>query len=198
MEDKAKRILQLKEWRYNTPKIMKIPYRTRIDEELKKKLKQFAGSAKKMTIRTYSHRDEMKEFKTAFYPEIPTKTALKKIAEFVKQYNVLLQEAIDVNTTLITGNVAIRQNGSGFYDILKGRYRVRDVDRPPPGATRISIIFNSFGSIQDNDMRGIIYSLKDIPFLVPFKEGVIIEFDLHEEDIGEKKENLLIWEYRPM
>jgi len=202
MLEKYERIQQLKLWGYNTPKIMKIEYNKRIDENFIKKLKLFAGDAKKMTIRTYSPRDELREFKTPFFPEIPTEEAIEKIKTLTSKYIVLFQEAIDVNTTILTGNIALRKDGSGFYEILKGKYRVRDVDNPPPGAKRIVKVFSSIKEIEDSNMRDIIFTIKDIPFLTPYEKGyekgVIIEFDLHSEGVGEKKENLVLWEYRPL
>jgi Cu/Ag efflux protein CusF len=196
MFEKFYRIQQLKKWGYNTPMMMKIEYGTIFSDELYKKLKEFAGSAKKMTVRTYSPWDENREFKTDFYSEIRIKEAINKIKVLLPKYHVLFQEAIDVNTTLITGNIALKKQGNGFYDILKGPYRVRDVDNPPRGAKRISIQFSSLLDIQDIQMRKIVYEIKDIALLAPYDEGVIVEFNLNSEPIGEKKENLILWEYR--
>jgi len=196
-EDKAERINQLKEWGYNTPKVTKIAYGTKYDKILYQKLKKFAGSAEKMTVRTYSRKDEMKESKLDFFPEIPTEEAIRIVEKLVSKYNVLFQEAIDVNTTLITGRIALIKDGKIIYEILKGHYRVREVDNPPPGATLVSKKFNSIYEVKDIEMRRIIYNIRDILNLVVFPNGVIIEFNLQEELIGELKENLIIWEYRP-
>lgn len=196
MLQKIQRLSQLKEWGYNTPKIMQIDYGTTIDSKLLKKLRDFAGIAEKMTIRTYNYKDELIDFKTDFYPEIPTEEAIEKIQSLVTRYNVLFQEAIDVNTTLITGNIALKRDESGFYDILKGRFRVRDVDKPPSRVKRLSERFEKIYKINDSEMREIIFELKDIPLLVPYDQGVIIEFDLHEDKVGEREENLILWEYR--
>jgi len=196
MIKKIERINQLKEWGYNTPKILQIDYGNKYDKTLETRLKKFAGSAKKMTIRTYSPTDEIGEFKTDFFPEIPTNEAIKKVKNLVTKYYILFQEAIDVNTTAITGNILLKRDGTGLYEILKGHYRVRDIDNTPPGAVLVSKQFESFININDMQMKRIVYEVKDIINLVPYSGGVIIEFDLHNEPVGEKKEDLILWEYR--
>jgi len=197
IEEKYKRILNLKEWGYNTPKLMKIAKGTNVDEILIKNLYLFAGNANKMTVRTYSATDEILEFATDFFPEVPLDEAIKKVIDSVGKYHVLFQEAINKETTLITGNIALKKDRTGFYDILRGPYRVRDVDNPPKNVERESVIFSRLYEIHDLEMIKIILDIKDIPFLVPY-DGVIIEFDLHNEYIGENKDKLILWEYKPL
>src|SRR6266849_1453649 len=96
-EDKLARIKQLHNLGYNTPRIMKIPQGTVIDQTWEEKMKKFAGKDKKMTVRTYHPFDESRHPNGPFYSERPVVRAMKKAKEYVRDWNVLWQESIDRN-----------------------------------------------------------------------------------------------------
>src|SRR5215467_15521219 len=101
--DKLRRIRQLSELGYNTPRIMLIPCRTVIEDNVRNEMLELARGDQLMTVRTYHPHDEIRYPEGPFAPEKSLEEALTLAQQFVKEWNVLWQEAIDINETLITG-----------------------------------------------------------------------------------------------
>ncbi len=203
MSEKIERIHELHSLGYNTPRIMKIPYGTTIDDYWVSKMYDLACGDLLMTVRTYHPVDEISNPNGPFEPEQPVEKAIRYVKKFIKKWHVLWQEAIDVNDTDIAGNILIRSDGSGHYDILKGLYRVREVSNPSKEATKdfYSVSFRSVESTEDQDMRKVVDVIRDIPQKInrPLKNGeIIVEFNLQKHPVGELKKKLLLWEWRPV
>src|SRR6266571_8843846 len=131
---KLERIRQLAEHGLNTPRLIRIEAGTSFTDELRDRLRAEARGEELMTVRTYHPTDETRYAKGPFLPEIPVEQAITAAEEVSREWHVLFQEAIDVNETLLAGNLLIGARGAGRYEALAGHHRVRDVEHPPPGA----------------------------------------------------------------
>jgi len=161
---------------------------------------ELARGDRLMTVRTYHPLDEIRYPEGPFAPERPLEEAITLAQQFIKDWNVLWQEAIDVDETLITGNIQLSATGEGHYDILKGKYRVRDVNNPPVEAKKDyeSLSFISWDSINNPIMKEVILSLRNLPGQLGLEDnqGVIVEFNLQSKPVGVLNKPLLLWEWR--
>lgn len=200
---KLERIRQLAAHSLNTPRLIRIEAGTTFTNRLRDRLRTEAGGDELMTIRTYHPTDETRFAKGPFLPEIPVEQAIRAAEELSREWHVLFQEAIDVNETLLAGNLLIGARGGGRYEALAGRYRVRDVEHPPPeaeGALRTSS-FLVPDEIKEPAIRELVERVLDSRLLEEVTQDpdqqVVIEFNVQERPVGELSEPTLLWEWRP-
>jgi phosphohistidine swiveling domain-containing protein len=198
---KLERIGQLAAHGLNTPRLTLVPVGTPFDDELRQRLVDAARGDRLMTVRTYHPTDEITYAKGPFAPEIPLEEAIATAEELAADWNVLFQEAIDVNDTELAGNIALSRDGSGQYEALAGRHRVREVEDPPSGATLLEGSFASPDEIPEPAIRDAVRRvmrsglLKDVGDAA---QRVLLEFNVQEHPVGERREPLLFWEWRPV
>lgn len=203
MVGKLDRIDQLAEHGLNTPRILLIPVGTTFDEELRSRMRDLADGDHLMTVRTYHPTDEITFAKGPFAPEIPIAVAMRMAAELSREWNVLFQEAIDVDDTILAGNIVLSADGAGHYEALAGQYRVRDVEDPPPGA-ETSLRFGSFdspGEIAEPDVRDAVERVLHSELIRDVAEErgrLLVEFNVQRGPVGRRRERLLFWEWRPL
>jgi pyruvate,orthophosphate dikinase len=200
---KLERIAQLAAKGLNTPRLLLIEAKTKWDDDLRDELRAAAHGAELMTVRTYHPTDEITYAKGPFHPEIPVDEAIALAENLSADWNVLFQEAIDVDETEIAGNVVVSADGSGAYEALKGRYRVRDVEYPSEEA-RSSLEVGDFQSpdnIADDRIKALVRRIGHSGILDDLvRSGVsaaIFEFNVQTRPVGREDERLLFWEWRP-
>src|SRR5437899_7180861 len=109
---KLERIEQLHSYGLNTPRLTLVPAGSVFDAELVARLRAAAAGDRLMTVRTYHPEDETTFAKGPFAPEVPVEEAIRRAEEFSRDWNVLFQEAIDIDDTLLAGNLLLAANGS--------------------------------------------------------------------------------------
>ena len=162
---KLERIEQLADYGLNTPRLIRIDAGTPFDDALRARLREAAAGEELMTIRTYHPTDETTYAKGPFAPEIPVDEAVRKAEELAPEWHVLFQEAIDVNETVLAGNLLLAGDGSGQYEALAGRFRVRDIQ----GRSSVVIPIVYTGSVPDFLQPG-----RDIALPGTLRHGVFI------------------------
>ena len=202
--DKLTRIRQLRAHGLNTPRVELIEARTAVDESLRLRLVEIAAGDERMTVRTYRSDDEIGHAKGPFIPEVPVGEAIAAVEELVSGWDILFQEAIDVEETVLAGNLVLSGSGWGRYEVLRGTYRVRDVDDLPGGASKdlAAARFDSLDEIHDPLVRdaaervvrsGLLYAVSP-----GMDEPVVLELNVQSAPVGALKEPLLWWEWRPL
>lgn len=201
---KLERIRQLAEHGLNTPRITRIAHGSTFDNDLRSRLRDAAEGAELMTVRTYHPTDEITYARGPFAPEIPVERAIQTAEDFSHEWHVLFQEAIDVADTVLAGNILLSRDGSGRYEALAGRFRVRDVEQPPPeaqGALRRGD-FSEPGEIGDPDVRELVRALLSSGLLDDVTEEaddrVVVEFNVQSKPVGALHDRTLLWEWRPV
>jgi phosphohistidine swiveling domain-containing protein len=200
---KLERITQLAEHGLNTPRITLVEVGATFDSGLRQRLEDAARGDRLMTVRTYHPTDEITYAKGPFAPEVPVDEAIRLAEEFSREWNVLFQEAIDVKTTVLAGNIALSRDGTGYYEALAGQYRVRQVESPPADADG-DLRYGSFAApeeIGDPQVREAVERVLRsglLENLTAVGDRVLLEFNVQEEPVGERREPLLFWEWRPL
>ena len=199
---KLERIDQLARHGLNTPRIMLIPLGSPFDDELRTRMRELAAGDARMTVRTYHPSDEITYAKGPFAPEVPIEDAMLLAEEFAGEWNVLFQEAIDVDATLLAGNVALSADGAGAFEALAGRYRVREVEDPPVGA-EADIRSGEFAhpaEIDEPQVRDAVQRVLDsgVVAAVAPRGQILLELNAQSEPVGRRHELLLFWEWRPL
>lgn len=200
---KLERIEQLHAYGLNTPRLLLVPVGSSFDSELVERLREAAGGEELMTVRTYHPTDDKTYAKGPFAPEIPVEDAIRLAEEFSRGWNVLFQEAIDVDETILAGNLRIDANGAGRYEALAGAYRVRDVEEPPAeaGDSIRREAFSSPDEILETWVRELAVRLLRSGLLDEVTsdsdEQIVVEFNVQQRPVGRLHEPLLLWEWRP-
>jgi pyruvate,orthophosphate dikinase len=200
---KLERIGQLADYGLNTPRLLRIEAGTPFDDELRARLRAAAEGDERMTVRTYHPTDETTHAKGPFAPELPLEEAIAKAEEAAADWHVLFQEAIDVNETVLAGNVLLDASGAGQYEVLVGSYRVRDVEDPPLGAEDALRVggFSGPDEIPIPEVRELVVRVLDSGLLrdigVDPEARVVIEVNVQETPVGRLRDPLLLWEWRP-
>jgi len=201
---KLERIRQLAEHCLNTPRITLVEVGTQFDDALRDRLLAVAAGDELMTVRTYHPTDEVTFAKGPFAPEIPVAEAIRLAEEYSREWNVLFQEAIDVDETLLAGNFIVSPIGAGRYEALAGRYRVREVEEPPDsGAADLREgAFACPDEIADRAIREAVERVLDSDLLEAIgadaDDRILLEFNVQSRPVGERREPLLFWEWRPI
>jgi len=202
MAGKLERIEQLAQHGLNTPRIMLIPVGSAFDDELRARMLDLAGGDALMTVRTYHPTDEITFAKGPFAPEIPLEEAMSLAEELSHEWNVLFQEAIDLDETMLAGNIAVSADGAGAYEALAGRYRVREVEDPPMGAEADMRAgkFDGPGEIDEPWVRRAVERALDSGLVdaVADEGRILVEVNVQREPVGRRREPLLFWEWRPL
>ena len=198
---KLERIEQLHGYGLNTPRLLLVPAGSTFDAELVERLQTAAGGDELMTVRTYHPTDETTYAKGPFAPEVPVEEAIRLAEEFARDWNVLFQEAIDVEETVLAGNLLLSASGQGRYEALAGRHRVRDVEHPPPGATVLRESFARPEDIREPSVRELATRVLRSGLLeevtADADEPIVVEFNVQERPVGRLRDPLLLWEWRP-
>ena len=200
---KLERIDQLAKHGLNTPRMLLIPVGSTFDSELLRRMRRIAAGDRLMTVRTYHPTDEITFAKGPFAPEIPVADAIRLAEELSREWNVLFQEAIDVERTALAGNIALSADGTGHYEALVGRYRVREVEDPPPGAEAASrfAMFDDPSEIVEPGIREAVERVLDsglIGDVTAASERLLVEFNVQRDPVGRCHEPVLYWEWRPL
>lgn len=197
--EKYERIKQLEKLGYNVPLLMRLPCGTKFEKKLKKKLVEFAGDRRLMTVRTYAPTEEKLHGGGPFFPEIPLQKAIVKVQELLPYYHVLFQEAIDVKKSVMVGRTLFDPSGRNAFEVLRGKVRVRDIDDPPKGKKVEVGFFSQLVEIEDSGIRLAIEKIIRIPPALGEAVPVIVEWNLQQQSdlVGVKQEPLVIWEWRP-
>ncbi len=199
---KLERIEQLAEHRLNTPRMMLIPVGSTFDAELVRCMHDIVAGDRLMTVRTYHSTDEITFAKGPFAPEVPVPEAMRLAEELSREWNVLFQEAIDVDATILAGNIALSADGAGGYEALAGAHRVRDVEDPPAGA-EADMRCGSFANpreIAEPRIRHAVERVLQSGVLETVSDGkrILLEFNVQRAPVGRRREPLLFWEWRPL
>jgi pyruvate,orthophosphate dikinase len=201
---KLARIRQLAAHGLNTPRIALIEAGTPVDAALRERLRDLAAGDERMTVRTYHPADEIQHAKGPFLPEAPVEDAIEEATRLVSDWNVLFQEAIDVSDTVLAGNLLVTSTGRGRYELVEGRYRVRDVDDLPPGAEGHvrSGRFDSPEEIADARIQDAVERVLRSGLLEAVSpridDPVVLELNIQRRPVGMFQESLLWWEWRPL
>lgn len=202
--DKLERIRQLRAHGLNTPRIELIKVGTPVDDGLRHRLRELAAGDERMTVRTYHSVDEVGRAKGPFVPEAPVDEAIAAVEGLVGDWNVLFQEAIDVRDTVMAGNIVLSADGRGEYEVLRGPYRVRDVDDLPPDA-EVHVLAEQFESASEIDepaLRDAVDRVLRSHLLEAVSarrdETVVLELNVQRQPVGDRREPILWWEWRPI
>jgi pyruvate, orthophosphate dikinase len=202
--DKLERIRQLQAHGLNTPRIELIEAGTPVDANLRRRLRAFAEGDEKMTVRTYHAADEVGRAKGPFVPEAPLAEAIAAVEELVGEWNVLFQEAIDVEETLLAGNLVLSGSGWGEFELLRGAHRVRDVDEFAVGVDEQMLAgrFESPAEIEDPELREAVECVLRSRLLQAVSpqadEAIVLELNVQRRPVGVRRQRLLWWEWRPL
>jgi hypothetical protein len=198
--EKYERIKQLEGLGQNVPILIRIPCGTEFDKKLEKRLLDFAGGRKLMTVRTYAAEAEKLHGGGPFFPEIPVRKAISKVRELLPHYHVLFQEAVDWKKTRLVGRTLFDPSRTNSYEVLRGRgVRVRELDDPPQGMKPIVGFFSQPDEIIDPEIRDVMQRIHRLPRALGEPGAIIVEWNLQEPSdlVGVKGEPLLLWEWRP-
>ena len=197
--DKYERIKQLERLGFNVPLLRRIPCGTKFDDKLERKLMKFAGDRRLMTVRTYAATMEKLHGGGPFFPEVTVRTAIAKVRQFVPRYHVLFQEAVDVNRTRLVGRTLFNPAEKNYFDVLRGKVRVRDLDNPPRGTKLLAGFYSVAEEVADPDIRDVLVHLHRIPFALREPNPIVVEWNLQDASdlVGIKNEPFLLWEWRP-
>lgn len=177
---------------------------TPVDERLRQRLLELAAGDQKMTVRTYHGADEVGRAKGPFVPEAPLRKAIAAVEDLVGEWNVLFQEAIDIEETLLAGNVVLSGAGWGEYELLRGAHRVRDVDELTSGAgdQMLAGSFQSPAEIDDPYVHEAVERVLRSHLLDAVSpqadEAVVLELNVQRQPVGVRREQILWWEWRPL
>lgn len=148
----------------------------------------------RMSLRTYSKVDEIKEFECPFYPnhavlETDDQSLISIVDDLVKKYYLIVSPPIDPKDCLYAGNVITPELWSNVikWEFIKGPGTVRDVK------TRgCSFVSNRREVIEIHpDFEIIRKMILGFP-----KEKQIIEWSIYNKQIGKDLNNIIFWEYR--
>lgn len=188
---KMERIAELSKLGFNVPEYTLIHDATTLDA-LKREI---FPNYKKMSLRTYSRTDELKEFKCPFHPNTSVEDLLKLVDDYVQKYYILVSPPIDPAECLWAGNVITPKlfTDDVTFEYVKGPGTVRDVEKRGK-----SLVVGRRGDINiDGQLVTDIMHVRDKILRFP-REAVIIEWSVYSNRVGKDKDTTVYWEYRQL
>lgn len=159
----------------------------------------------RMSVRTYSKSDEFKEFKCPFYPNHLVKSfenesgkvtgIVDMIDELASKYYVIASPPIDPEKCLFAGNLITPEWGDEVVHIefIKGPGTVRDVEK-----RGIALEVPRKGEIIFEGQRmHDLERVRDLALKFP-NSGQVLEWSVYSENVGQLKQDVVFWEYRPL
>jgi hypothetical protein len=190
LQGKMQRIEELFRLGFNVPDYYLVHDKATL-RELKEELFQ---RNERMSIRTYSKTDELKEFKCPHYPNWPVSELLEMIDDLQEKYFILASPPIDPQKALFAGNVVTPAYGEEdvVFEFITGPGTVRDVEKR--GRT---MIVKRKGEIHVDGERQECLELVRNQILKFPTERTIIEFSVYSENVGKMQHDTVYWEHRP-
>jgi len=198
---KRERVEQLSRLGFNVPKMLRIPAGTVLDATWLARMEQVRNGDPLMTVRSYHPMDEIRYTQGPFYPERPAGEAISLARATLREWNVLWQEAIPVEKTVLCGDILVLQDGSGWIEAARGPgFRVRDIHEAGkvPDHLRVALSFTDDTHTGDPDIDLVIQTAREAAKRIRHPNGVVFEFNVQENPVGIKRERLLFWEWRPV
>ena len=188
MNSKIERIKELRKHNLNTPDYILFKEISELRKFLRRKKR-----GEKISLRTYSKIDEIREFQNPFFPNTCVGEIMKYLDK-MKDLNIIVSKPIDPKDSEWAGNIGFSQSKI-LLEFGKGPGTVRElvVKKKP----EYSIQTNLENFLMDIDIPKL---QEPIMFLSQSNislENRIFEVSIYNTLIGWKKEKIIFWEFRP-
>jgi pyruvate, orthophosphate dikinase len=200
MLDKRDRVEQLKKLGFNVPRMLRIPAGSTLDAMWFRRMDSVRQGDHLVTVRSYHPTDELHrtDLPRLLGGEIPA--AIELVQRLVPTFHVLWQEWIPVEGTLLCGNILLEPDGGGYIEAARGEYEVRAVNElRVPERDRLTIRFNPDTiTLNEPDLDHLLAVSRRAARLLRQDTGIVIEFNVQAAPVGEARDRLIFWEWRPM
>jgi len=192
--NKIESLEKLREWDFNVADFIRYEP-TLTEDELRERINISITPPGKLGIRTCRFGGS-REFNLPFFFNLTHREAIDKAKSlFACGYQVIIDEYIPKEISLISGNVLLRQDHSGHYDVFFGDGVVRDIESKKNRENIESIEFVNGDRIKNEKIREAVEEAEDLILFLP-KRAFIIEFSYGSKPAGIKLEPLVLWEIR--
>lgn len=141
-----------------------------------------------ISLRTQSPRKEMDVWLPKWI-NVDKKKGINILPDVLKKYDVLIAEAINPETTIKCGNIAVLDEciiieiayGSGTVDKITSKGLI--------DKRWITTISTYYKDIEDLDILSVVESIVNLPYI-----NVIIEFSCYDENVGIYNQRYVVWD----
>lgn len=188
MQTKIDRVAEMKRVGLNVP-----DYTLFFDHKIFKKFLNSKKDDEKISLRSYSKRDEIREFKNPFFPNTTVKE-IKKHLKSLKDLNVIVSSPINPEESLWVGNIGFSSSSEFVLEAAKGPGTVREltVNKKPSHIIKTNLQ-DFLKDIKESELQEVIITLAQSGI---YLSNRIFEFSIYGSKVGCKKEHIIWWEFR--
>ena len=182
-KNKYERLKDLEKLGLNTSAAILLDPKIGLTEEFENFLSNFT----QIGIRSFRE-DGKGSGRSPFYPQVSVEEARRLVPEILKEgYNTIVYESVPTSINIIVGTCWRRDESSFVVELANGPRTVRDLMSIGKIDSRFEI--NDINRLEDPRLKEVVESSSKLPV------GTILEWSLHSEKVGQKKENYIYWEW---